>query len=449
MSETFLIKKTAFNVTGLTSERDANSFIIGPGELNGPAGLARDSDLKLYGFGSLKWGEGVNQNIYRLLENNACPAKVLNDYNPDTGNNDYDPSTDPLLPQDENDLGTGNGITTPVYGQHWFNSTNSIMYTYSAAGWTTVFNEDGSLTITGTLDMVNFQIVNLADPTLSTDGLNLGFADTRYVNVAGDTMTGILTTSAAINANANIVMGAGSVIDMGSNQINSLADPTVAADGLNLGFADTRYVNVTGDTMTGVLTMSSNIDMNTTNRVINLAEPTATQHAATKNYVDTEISTVAVGFMPVGSVMAFAGLVEPAGWELCNGSTISRTVHAALFAVIADSYGIGDGSTTFNLPDYRGEFLRGWDNAAGNDPDAAGRTDRGDGTAGDVVGSKQLGQNEAHTHNVTFNKVPQGSSGTGASRVHDTGYTDATTSSGGNESRPRNVNVMYIIYSGV
>jgi microcystin-dependent protein len=57
---------------------------------------------------------------------------------------------------------------------------------------------------------------------------------------------------------------------------------------------------------------------------------------------------------PTGSVTMFAGAAAPAGWLLCDGSVVSRTTYADLFAVVGTSYGAGDGSTTFNLPDMRG-----------------------------------------------------------------------------------------------
>lgn len=63
--------------------------------------------------------------------------------------------------------------------------------------------------------------------------------------------------------------------------------------------------------------------------------------------------------VPTGTVIAYAGEIPPTGWLLCNGSAISRSANPALFLAIGTSHGIGDGSTTFNLPDYRGTFLRG------------------------------------------------------------------------------------------
>jgi len=105
-------------------------------------------------------------------------------------------------------------------------------------------------------------------------------------------------------------------------------------------------------------------------------------------------------------------------------------------------HGVGDGSTTFNLPDYRGQFLRGWDNSAGTDPDAASRTDAGDGsTTGDHVGTQQVDAFKSHSHsviNATSNSMQAGGSAVNSS-------TGASGSTGGNETRPTNVNVLYCI----
>ncbi len=68
-----------------------------------------------------------------------------------------------------------------------------------------------------------------------------------------------------------------------------------------------------------------------------------------------------------GSVAMFARNAAPAGWLKANGALVSRTTYAALFAAIGTTFGAGDGSTTFALPDLRGEFWRGWDDARGVD----------------------------------------------------------------------------------
>ena len=72
-----------------------------------------------------------------------------------------------------------------------------------------------------------------------------------------------------------------------------------------------------------------------------------------------------------GAVSAFAFTSVPTGWLECDGSTVSRTTYSDLFTAIGDTFGAGDGSTTFAIPDLRGEFLRGWDNGRGIDASRA------------------------------------------------------------------------------
>jgi microcystin-dependent protein len=69
--------------------------------------------------------------------------------------------------------------------------------------------------------------------------------------------------------------------------------------------------------------------------------------------------------LPVGMMTVHAGSAAPAGWALCDGSAISRTTFADLFAEIGVTYGVGDGSTTFNIPDMRGRNALGLDNMGG------------------------------------------------------------------------------------
>ena len=65
--------------------------------------------------------------------------------------------------------------------------------------------------------------------------------------------------------------------------------------------------------------------------------------------------------MPAGTVIYYAANAAPTGYIKANGATVSRSTYAALFSAIGTTFGAGDGSTTFVLPDLRGEFIRGWD----------------------------------------------------------------------------------------
>ena len=71
--------------------------------------------------------------------------------------------------------------------------------------------------------------------------------------------------------------------------------------------------------------------------------------------------------VPAGAVSYLARSSAPDGWLKANGAAVSRTTYATLFAAIGTTWGAGDGSTTFNVPDLRGEFLRGWDDGRGVD----------------------------------------------------------------------------------
>lgn len=162
-------------------------------------------------------------------------------------------------------------------------------------------------------------------------------------------------------------------------------------------------------------------------------------------------SDVAASLVPAGSVMSYVGTSAPTGWLMCDGSAVSRVTYAALFAVIGTSHGSGDGSTTFNLPDYRGRFLRGLDGSAGRDPDDSSRTAMNSGgNTGDAVGSVQSDQFGSHSHTVSNLLNPNYSfregSGTILFNANLGGSPAATVSSaGGNETRPKNAFVNFIV----
>jgi microcystin-dependent protein len=148
--------------------------------------------------------------------------------------------------------------------------------------------------------------------------------------------------------------------------------------------------------------------------------------------------------IPVGGIIMWPEGTPPSGYLECDGSAISRSTYSDLFAVIDVHYGAGNGSTTFNIPDLRGRFVRGYDHGAGNDPDAGTRTDRGDATTGDNPGTLQDDEYEAHTHAEDGGATPPTAVVGGGSYAYCTG-TSNTGSSGGNETRPINIGLMFII----
>ena len=155
---------------------------------------------------------------------------------------------------------------------------------------------------------------------------------------------------------------------------------------------------------------------------------------------------------PTGMIIDWPFDTVPSGFLFCDGSAISRSTYAALFAVAGVTYGNGDGSTTFNIPDRRGRFNRCWANGSANDPDRASRTDRGDATAGDSVGTNQGHQFYSHGHTVTGgNSINNGQScftyysGDGFAVFGGVG----TSGTGGNETRSINQSSKHCIrYTG-
>lgn len=166
-------------------------------------------------------------------------------------------------------------------------------------------------------------------------------------------------------------------------------------------------------------------------------------------------------FVPAGAVMPFAMNVAPSGWLKCSGQAVSRTTYATLFALIGTTYGSGDNATTFNLPDLRAEFIRGWDD---------GRTVDN----GRVFGSSQGDLLKKHKHNASnsdcqdytninglasggqrFNvwcdtnginysgQSPLTGDGTHGAQIGDGGGTSVGVV--GEETRPRNIALLYCI----
>src|SRR5205823_10690468 len=105
-----------------------------------------------------------------------------------------------------------------------------------------------------------------------------------------------------------------------------------------------------------------------------------------------------MGQTPIGTIVGYGALVDPGhvdpppGWLLCDGADVSRQTFSALFSALGTNHGGGDGQTTFNLPDYRGNFLRGVDDGAGRDKYAATRhAPNIGGASGDTAGAVEGG----------------------------------------------------------
>lgn len=156
-------------------------------------------------------------------------------------------------------------------------------------------------------------------------------------------------------------------------------------------------------------------------------------------------------YAPPGAVISFAASSPPTGWIECNGAPLSRTVYADLFAAIGTVFGAGNGSTTFNLPDLRGEFIRGFDNGRGID------SGRGMGTSQDqAIKTHQhwtgLGTNDSARFHDYSNTTGLSAYGTtyaenriSSDSLSGTGGQAITSPEGEAETRPRNIAMLFCI----
>ena len=155
-------------------------------------------------------------------------------------------------------------------------------------------------------------------------------------------------------------------------------------------------------------------------------------------------TTISTETIPAGSVMPYAGSTAPSGWLLSYGQEISRSTYATLFAAIGTTYGIGDGATTFNVPDLRGRLVAGQDDMGGTSADRL--TGQSGGVDGDTLGASggdethtlTTAQIPSHTHGAGSYVITNASGGTGTGTAGSTGTgsksvsgTSGATGSGG------------------
>jgi microcystin-dependent protein len=198
-----------------------------------------------------------------------------------------------------------------------------------------------------------------------------------------------------------------------------------AVGGANINLAAGKTIVFEGTT---------NDDFETTLTVV---DPTADRTVTLQNasgtvayLTDIPSPTVEV---PAGIVIYAAQNTAPTGYLKANGALISRTTYVDLFTAIGTTFGVGDGTTTFGLPDLRGEFLRGWDDGRSID-------------TGRVFGSAQSSANLAHTHTYPANTGTTGSLQFSLTSMDIIGAVNhASSSAGGTEARPRNIALLACI----
>ena len=206
--------------------------------------------------------------------------------------------------------------------------------------------------------------------------------------------------------------------------------------------------NVTIDSAAGLIDGASTFVLDSKYESVTLTSDGANWHM-------TDDARVAALPFPIGMMTPYGGSTAPTQWLLCYGQAISRTTYSALFAIISTTYGVGDGSTTFNVPDIRGRVPAGLDNMGGSSANRLTDPAHGFGLDGDTLGD--TGGEQDHTQTTaelvahTHTGRTQGSGSDVSASTGDLKNNANTGSTGGgtafNVVQPTII-LTYIIFAG-
>jgi len=277
----------------------------------------------------------------------------------------------------------------------------------------------------------------------------------------------------AASAVSTAQLGAGAVtvekIATSAVTTTQILDGSIGADDLGTGAVNSAKIldgSITGaDIAAGTIEAADIADNAVTSSKVLDATLTSADIAPGTIALASLVQAVRESLVPAGTVVAYGGEVAPNGWAMCDGGTLTRTAEPALFAAIGTRFG-APLVTTFNVPDLRGRFIRGWNaNQTGEarDPDASAAIANGGrkasmsgGDSGDKIGSLQFDDIKAHTHpeKTVANSPPYNVQGTTSGGYGwPNAVTDTTTGTmrltdgilSGKETRPANVYLNYII----
>jgi len=329
-------------------------------------------------------------------------------------------------------------------------TTGEVFQKTDKCTWTHIGNMKGSQNAFSNV-LVNGVTIK-ADSETDTVELAAGTNIELTADAVNEKVTIAVTGQVASAAQADSATSADSAVKLATaHTINGVAfdgsaDITITAEanGGNAATAEklatARTISITGDA-TGSVTFDGSTDITITAKADGGNSDTLNGKSAS----DIIAACSSYG-VPAGAVQHFATQTVPDGWIEADGSAVSRTQYADLFTAIGITFGAGDGSTTFNIPDLRGEFVRGWDHDKGID-------------SGRIFGSEQdfsmqefLIGDRTNLRPLKRSNYGQGFDDTGAASTTAKLYINEGTANvlpfGANfstETRPRNVALLACI----
>lgn len=302
----------------------------------------------------------------------------------------------------------------------------------------------------------------LANTSVTTDKLSGGSVTNAKLATDAVNTTNLVAGSITESRLASGAVTNGKIAD-GSVTGNKIALGTIGAG--NIADGQINAAKITDNSITSVdigdgqvTTADLALGSVDVNRIADghvttakLAGGAVTNDRITNGAVDINKLAEAIkqALCPPGTILAYAGDSAPAGWLMCDGTMLNRNSYSTLFAVIGTRFGYTDGSN-FRIPDFRGRFLRGRDAGATRDPDRHSRSAmNANGSTGDAVGSIQGDEFRSHRHSIPTDGAGGGvdqNSMTGTSSNDETwSYSPGSGYEGGNETRPINAYVNFII----
>ena len=341
----------------------------------------------------------------------------------------------------------GSGTFTRIY--NWVMDKNqNVKITASrfdneddnfASGLSNCITKDGQTVITQDIPFNSKKITNLANGINIDHAINLGQLQNNqflYLGTTGGSADAYTLspnpsiTSYATTQQFTVKINASNLTTTPYLQISGIANPSSTAVIKKLNASKTEIALEISDLLAnGIYKFQRNstnnawIVLNPEKSFYNLFNATP----ATNTVLGVQILTP-----PIGTVIMLSSDLLPTNYLSCNGAAVSRTTYNNLFNWIGVAYGSGDGSTTFNLPDFRGLFPRGKDAGRGIDPNR-------------TLGSYQDMLIQSHSHFISIQNETLAGGGSVLPCNRPGGIQVNTNAVGGTETRPKNLAVNFLI----